>query len=184
MTDDRKFTVSVPSDRLWLIDAQIKLTAVEDITVTKINHSLHLRRTRLFPHPASQAPAGEPSDSLRFAGKRGFRCWSLGTSGVRFDGLDECLHQEPPNPIPVNDLREKRIINRTLKTSARERKSIWILANPATAASRNHQGLANPFLRRVAWCVANLRCLFMPCRLRYGLELAAMSRTAQLPAAS
>ena len=66
-----------------------------EFTVVMLKHNLHdlvsIRRTRLFPHPGSQAPAWEPSDSQRLAGKRGFPSWSLGTRGVRSDGLDESL---------------------------------------------------------------------------------------------
>jgi hypothetical protein len=44
LTDQRKITVSVVSPRLRLIDAEIQWTAVQDVTVTKTNHSLFALR--------------------------------------------------------------------------------------------------------------------------------------------
>ncbi len=39
LSDERKFNITVPSDRLWLIDADFKLTALEDVEVKKAKHS-------------------------------------------------------------------------------------------------------------------------------------------------
>ncbi len=44
LTDQRKITVSVVSPRLRLIDAEIQWTAVQDVTVTRTNHSLFALR--------------------------------------------------------------------------------------------------------------------------------------------
>ncbi len=39
LRDRRTFTISVPNERLWMIDAEFTLTAQEDITVKKAKHS-------------------------------------------------------------------------------------------------------------------------------------------------
>ena len=104
MTDDRKFTVSVPSDRLRLIDAEIKLTAVEDITVTKTNHSLFAIRaaadiapvgggTLLNSEGASgeKATFGKPADWCTYFGAR------KAVPGGIMEGI--ALMNHPDNPF-------------------------------------------------------------------------------------
>ncbi len=104
MVDERKFTVSVPNERLRLIDAQIKLTAVEDITITKTNHSLFSLRaaadiapvgggTLLNSEGASgeKATFGKPADWCTYFGAR------KGLPGEIVEGI--ALMDHPDNPF-------------------------------------------------------------------------------------
>lgn len=43
--DERRFTITAPSDKLWLIDARIKMTARQDVSIQKAKHSLFAIRT-------------------------------------------------------------------------------------------------------------------------------------------
>jgi len=44
LRDERKFTISVPDERMWFFDCQFKLTAQQDITITKAKHSFFAMR--------------------------------------------------------------------------------------------------------------------------------------------
>lgn len=45
LEDERKFTIAVVSDRLWLIDAEFTLTARENVAIKKAKHSFFALRT-------------------------------------------------------------------------------------------------------------------------------------------
>ena len=104
MTDDRRFTVSVPSERLRLIDAAIKLTAVEDITVIKTNHSLFSIRAAADIAPVGggtllnsegdsgeKATFGKPADWCTYFGAR------KAVPGEVVEGI--ALMNHPDNPF-------------------------------------------------------------------------------------
>ena len=44
LRDERKFTISVLNERMWFLDCQFKLTAQQDITITKAKHSFFAMR--------------------------------------------------------------------------------------------------------------------------------------------
>lgn len=84
MKDHRKFTVTVPSPRLRLIDAEIEWTALTDVTVQKSNHALYSIRAAIDLSPwgggtliSSEGKTGEnetfgqPARWCAFYGKRG-----------------------------------------------------------------------------------------------------------------
>jgi len=39
LSDERKFTIAILNDRVWVVDAEIKLTANEDVEIKKAKHS-------------------------------------------------------------------------------------------------------------------------------------------------
>ena len=81
--DDRKITVSVAGPRLRLIDFEIKWTAVQDVTVTRTNHSLFAIRATVDITPwgggtlvnadgqsGEKATFGKPSAWCGYHGRR------------------------------------------------------------------------------------------------------------------
>ena len=52
LRDERKFTISVPNERMWFVDCQFKLTAQQDITITKAKHSFFAMRAAPDISPA------------------------------------------------------------------------------------------------------------------------------------
>ena len=104
MTDDRKFTVSVPSERLRLIDAAIKLTAVEEIVVSQTNHSLFAIRAAVDIAPdgggtllnsegksGQSETCGKPADWCTYFGAR------KAAGGRVVEGI--ALMNHPENPF-------------------------------------------------------------------------------------
>jgi len=51
-SDERKFTVSVLNDKVWVIDAEIKITATQDIEIKKAKHSFFAIRAASDISPA------------------------------------------------------------------------------------------------------------------------------------
>ncbi len=45
LEDERTLTISVENEKLWLIDAELKLTALQDVSIKKAKHSLFALRT-------------------------------------------------------------------------------------------------------------------------------------------
>lgn len=83
MTDHRRFTVSLPNDRVRLIDAEIEWKAVEDVTIQRTNHALYSVRVAIDLSPwgggrlvsseggvGEQATFGKPARWCAFYGKR------------------------------------------------------------------------------------------------------------------
>ena len=50
--DERKFTISVPNERMWFVDCQFNLAAQEDITITNAKHSFFAMRAAPDISPA------------------------------------------------------------------------------------------------------------------------------------
>ena len=104
MTDDRKFTVSVAGERLRLIDAAIKLTAVEDISVTKTNHSLFSIRAAADIAPVGGGTLlnseGDSGEKATF-GKPADWCTYFGPRKVAGEQIVEgiALMNHPDNPF-------------------------------------------------------------------------------------
>ena len=105
MTDDRQFVVTVPNAQLRLIDAQITLNAVTDITVTKTNHSLFAIRaasdiapvgggTLMNAHgdKGEKATFGKPAPWCTYFGQR------KGLPAGIVEGI--ALMHHPGNPWP------------------------------------------------------------------------------------
>ncbi len=105
MTDDRRFVVSVRGRRLWLIDAQITLTAVAGITITKTNHSLFAIRAAPDIAPVGggtlvnaqgdrgeKATFGKPAPWCSYYGSR------KGLPATMVEGI--ALMHHPQNPWP------------------------------------------------------------------------------------
>ncbi|MDX1283776.1 MAG: DUF6807 family protein, partial [Draconibacterium sp.] len=51
-SDERKFTVSILNDKLWVIDAEIKITAKNDVEIKKAKHSFFAMRAASDISPA------------------------------------------------------------------------------------------------------------------------------------
>lgn len=105
MRDERKFTVSVPSPRLRLIDAEIRWIAVEDVTIPRTNHSLFALRAAGDLTPAGggtlvnsegdsgeKATFGKPAAWCTYFGKR----LDQGVPGDVVEGI--ALLDHPQNP--------------------------------------------------------------------------------------
>lgn len=68
MTDQRKFTITIRSPRLWLMDIEIKWSAAVDVTIQKTNHALFAIRVANDLSPwgggrlvSSEGAEGEPA---------------------------------------------------------------------------------------------------------------------------
>jgi hypothetical protein len=104
-TDQRKFTVRVPGPALRLIDAEIKFTAVEDVTITKTNHSLFSIRAAVDITPDGGGTLlnsrGQSGEAETF-GKPAEWCTYFGArQGLAADLVEGiALMQHPQNPFP------------------------------------------------------------------------------------
>ena len=100
LSDQRKITVSVPSPSLRFIDAEIVLTAVQDVTVAKTNHSLFALRASIDITPFGGGTLinsnGEQGEAETF-GKEAAWCTYYGKRiGDAMEGI--ALFDHPKNP--------------------------------------------------------------------------------------
>lgn len=106
MTDDRRFKVIIADANLRIIDADIAWTAVQDVTVTKTNHSLFAVRAAADITPkmggnlmnsegqtGEKATFGKEANWCTFWGKR------QGVPGDVVEGI--ALMNDPDNPWKV-----------------------------------------------------------------------------------
>lgn len=127
MTDTRRFTLSVPSDRLRILDVDITWTAAVDVTIEKTNHALFAVRTapdispwgggRLVSSEGREGEAqtfGQPARWCAFFGRR------THARGEPVEGIALMDHPESPwapcpwftrdygnfSPMPFNWLEE------------------------------------------------------------------------------
>jgi hypothetical protein len=84
--DERKFTVSILNDTVWVVDAKIKITASQDIEIKKAKHSFFAIRAASDISPAyggvlmnsegaigAEATLGKEADWCGYHGKRAAR---------------------------------------------------------------------------------------------------------------
>ncbi len=111
--DERKITVAVAGPRLRLIDWEIKWIAVEDVTVTKTNHSLFSIRAAADISPwgggvlinsegqsGEKATFGQPAAWCGYHGRRQAVAGNAASAGVSSEDTVEgiAIFDHPENP--------------------------------------------------------------------------------------
>lgn len=104
LSDERKFTISVPNDRLWLLDADFKLTALEDVSVKKAKHSFFAIRAASDVSPTyggvlMNSEGGKGAEGTY--GKEARWCGYHGRRAARPDVVEGiAVMTHPGNPWP------------------------------------------------------------------------------------
>ena len=102
--DERKFTISVPNERLWIIDAELKLVAQEDITIGRAKHSFFALRVAPDISPAYGGVLMNSEGDIGAEGTYGKEASWCGYHGKRaaqpdvVEGIAIMTH--PDNPWP------------------------------------------------------------------------------------
>jgi hypothetical protein len=100
--DERRFTVTVPNERLRLIDLDLKLTALEDLVINKAKHSFFAIRAASDISPAYGGKLMNSSGSIGAAathGKPAQWCSFFGPRRVRREVIEGiALMDHPDNP--------------------------------------------------------------------------------------
>jgi len=101
LTDQRKFTIRVVSDKLRFIDAEIKWTAVQDVTIEKTNHALFSVRAAQDIIPWNGGTLinsnGQKSEKETFGQKASWACFYGKREGTEVvEGIS--LLDHPKNP--------------------------------------------------------------------------------------
>jgi hypothetical protein len=103
MSDERKFTIRIVNPRLRFVDAEIRWTAVQDVTVQKTNHSLFAVRAApdIIPWAGGTLvnSEGQSGEKATFGQKAAWCCYwgkRQGTAGDVVEGI--ALLDHPTNP--------------------------------------------------------------------------------------
>jgi hypothetical protein len=95
---ERKFTISVPNERMWFFDCQFKLTARQDITITKAKHSFFAMRAASDISPTYGGVLMNSEGGIGAAGTYGKEakwCGYHGRRAVRPDFTRDYGHMSP-----------------------------------------------------------------------------------------
>jgi hypothetical protein len=99
MSDQRRITVRIPSERLRFIDWEIEWLAREDVTIQKTNHSLFSIRAALDITPnggGNLVNAGGETGEKGTFGKKSAWCGFFGRRGGVVEGI--AIFDHPRNP--------------------------------------------------------------------------------------
>jgi len=101
-SDERKFTVSILNDKIWLIDAEIKITASENIEIKKAKHSFFAIRAASDISPAYGGVLMNSEGGIgaeHTEGKQARWCGYHGTRAARPDVMEGItVMNHPDNP--------------------------------------------------------------------------------------
>jgi len=102
-SDERKFTISVPNERMWFIDCEFRLTAQQDITIAKSKHSFFAMRAASDISPAYGGVLMNSEGGIGAEGTYGKEARWCGYHGKRVnrpdlvEGIAIMIH--PDNPL-------------------------------------------------------------------------------------